>query len=272
MMNALELDAARCPRCSAALAPNAEACARCGLQIAQSAVAQPSPAAGLVCPRCDRIAEPGSRVVIPAGPAEHGLCPTCGTPLVLPDTQVQGAFEHKTQACAPFELDTLVRAEAVDGWSLVDTTVDTQQPDRILAHFRRTLRVAPAVGTTAQPQGKAGPVRQTATAGKPKPGRSASRESTPRPAPAEPQPAPAPTATPEASWPNPQMIYLIVLGLAAVFALRLAGIPGLVIMLIFLPQLLRQALGIQNEADRRREAKRAARRQRRASGGQDDSD
>lgn len=270
-MNALELDAARCPRCSAALAPNAEACARCGLQIAQSTVAQPAPAAGLVCPRCDRIAEPGSRVVIPAGPAEHGLCPSCGTPLVLPDTQVQGAFEHKTQACAPFELDTLVRAEAVDGWSLVDTTVDTQQPDRILAHFRRPLRAAAAAGTQAKPQASAGPARQAASAGKPKPSRAAGKASAPRPAPAEPRPAPAPSATPEASWPNPQLIYGILLVVAALVAFRIAGIFGFMIAMIFLPKYLRQALGIQSESDRRREAKRAARRGRGSSSGQDDS-
>ncbi len=172
----------QCPRCSADLPPGAGACGRCGLVVDPQAGGQrapstqpdslPAAATQPICPRCNRVAEPGAIFVGTTGASEHGTCPNCGTPLVLPGAVARTAYEEKAVSCAPHELERVARAEAADGWTLLDTTVDERTPGLILAYFRRPARApasqtplpeAPATKASAPPA----PAPQPATARRP---------------------------------------------------------------------------------------------------------
>lgn len=143
-MNAEELLQANCPRCTAPLRRGASDCDRCGLALEPVDQGLALPARGLRCPRCDRSAEPGDHYVGLVGRSAHGSCPHCGTPLVHAETFAAGAYEERSLACDTFELERLARAEAVDGWNLLDTTIDPHAPGRIVAYFRRGLPQAAA--------------------------------------------------------------------------------------------------------------------------------
>lgn len=84
------------------------------------------------CTRCGHVAG-----------AEAKECPRCGGALASPIAAAPPAapearsYVEQTIACTPAELEAVARREAVDGWQLVDTTVDESRPDRILANFRR---------------------------------------------------------------------------------------------------------------------------------------
>jgi hypothetical protein len=85
------------------------------------------------CTRCGHVAG-----------AQAEVCPRCGGALASPAPAAPAAPEarsyvEQTIGCTPAELETIARREAVDGWQLVDTTVDEAQPDRILANFRRPV-------------------------------------------------------------------------------------------------------------------------------------
>lgn len=145
-----------CPRCYASLASDATGCSRCGATLSASAAAPspddwaasarasaqaavPAPEVAPYCPRCDRLERPGGRFTgaLAGGPA--GACPHCGTALVTVPPDAGLAYEEVSLAADSWDLDRLVRAEAVDGWTLVDTTIDPRSPQRLLAHFRRAL-------------------------------------------------------------------------------------------------------------------------------------
>jgi len=134
-----------CPRCYAQLAAGAASCGRCGVAVGERLpgrrMAEPAREGGsLVCPRCDRLEAHGARFNGAVGSGSAGACPHCGTAMVeaAPDDRV--AYEEVSLATDSWDLERLTRAEAVDGWTLIDTTVDPNAPDRLLAHFRRALR------------------------------------------------------------------------------------------------------------------------------------
>lgn len=100
------------------------------------------------CPRCGFRADP-----------EAETCPRCRTELPRqPDVRVarpserSGEYIERVLDCAPAELEALARREAVDGWELVDTTVDPSSPDRLQAHFRRPAPAQTAARETAETQ------------------------------------------------------------------------------------------------------------------------
>lgn len=115
----------------------------------------PEPAA-LRCPRCGRPMQPGQVFAGAAGLSGAAVCEGCGALLDLEpvgaaaEAAAPAVYEEKAVSCAPMDVDRVARAEAVDGWALHDTTVDDRAPDRIVAHFRRPLRVR------AQPAGGGG--------------------------------------------------------------------------------------------------------------------
>lgn len=136
---------ALCPRCYAELAPGASSCGRCGVALDDSLPGR-KVAQGPFCPRCDRVEADGAGFTGVVGSGAAGSCEHCGTMLVeapadRPAAPGAGpiAYEEVSRATDSWDLDRLIRAEAVDGWTLVDTTVDPAAPDRLLAHFRRAL-------------------------------------------------------------------------------------------------------------------------------------
>jgi hypothetical protein len=132
-----------CPRCTAPLAPGEQACRRCGQQVARTADGR-LVAAGAVCPRCNRPAQPGQAYFTATGSSPAGTCAYCGSPMeAVPPEDPAAYFEEKAESCAPFDLDRVARSEAVDGWAMMDTTVDPARPGRILVHFRRPAREVP---------------------------------------------------------------------------------------------------------------------------------
>ena len=150
-MNAEELVQPNCPRCTAPLRHGASDCDRCGLALEPVAGSLALPAQGPRCPRCDRPAEPGAHYVGVIGRSAQGSCRHCGTPLVLSETFAQGAYEERSLACDTFDLERLARAEAVDGWHLLDTTIDPHAPGRIVAYFRRGLSQSASPGAAESP-------------------------------------------------------------------------------------------------------------------------
>lgn len=108
------------------------------------------------CSRCGFRAEP-----------EAEACPRCGTTLEAraarrPElgTAAAQADVEQSIACPPAELEALARREAVDGWELVDTTIDPAQPEQLLAHFRKRAPAgpdpSPKAGTSTGPQAAPG--------------------------------------------------------------------------------------------------------------------
>lgn len=139
---------ALCPRCYAELAPGARSCGRCGVALDDGLPGR-RVAHGPFCPRCDRVEADGAGFTGVVGHGAAGSCEHCGTMLVEPaadrpaaDSAGPIAYEEVSRATDSWDLDRLIRAEAVDGWTLVDTTVDPGAPDRLLAHFRRALPTA----------------------------------------------------------------------------------------------------------------------------------
>lgn len=140
-----------CPRCTAALARTDAACHRCGQAVALAADGARLVAAGTVCPRCSRPARPGEAYHSAIDWSDAAACPHCGSPLAAARGTAQ-IHEEKAEVCAPHALERLVRAEAVDGWALWDTTIDPRDPGMLLVHFRR-----PGDGPTADPHPRGAP-------------------------------------------------------------------------------------------------------------------
>lgn len=157
-MSGTSLAQALCPRCYAELAPGARSCGRCGVALDDSLPGR-KVAHAPFCPRCDRLEADGAGFTGLVGHGAAGSCEHCGTMLVEPPADRPAAnsagpiaYEEVSRATNSWDLDRLIRAEAVDGWTLVDTTVDPGAPDRLLAHFRRAL---PAAATAASKELKA---------------------------------------------------------------------------------------------------------------------
>lgn len=139
-----ELSSATCPRCTAPIAIASAGCGRCGLAFEPTPDGRYVQASGPLCPRCDRVDVPGAQFAGVTGRSEHGSCGNCGTPLVLPEAMRSSAYEERAVSAAAVDLERLARVESVDGWQLLDTTVDPAAPERIIAHFRRGLQARPA--------------------------------------------------------------------------------------------------------------------------------
>ena len=112
------------------------------------------------CSRCGFRAEP-----------EAEACPRCGTTLEaraarqpIPEAPASQSYVAQSIACAPAELEALARREAVDGWELMDTTIDPARPEQLLAHFRKTAPTAPDPSAQAtpraMPRAESGPKRR----------------------------------------------------------------------------------------------------------------
>jgi hypothetical protein len=139
-----EFSSATCPRCTAPIAIASAACGRCGLSLEPTPDGRHVQAIGPLCPRCDRVDVPGAQFAGVTGRSVHGSCGNCGTPLVSPEALRSSAYEERAVSSAAVDLERLARVEAVDGWQLLDTTVDPAAPERIIAHFRRGLQAQPA--------------------------------------------------------------------------------------------------------------------------------
>lgn len=137
-----------CPRCTAALARTDAACHRCGQAVVLAADGARLVAAGTVCPRCSRPARPGEAYHSAIDWSDAAACPHCGSPLAAARGAAQ-IHEEKAEVCAPHALERLVRAEAVDGWALWDTTIDPRDPGMLLVHFRRPGPGRPRMHTRA---------------------------------------------------------------------------------------------------------------------------
>lgn len=169
-----------CPRCYASLAADSRGCSRCGATLPAAADTQtagdlaaagriwtqtPLPAAEAApyCPRCDRLELPGGRFTGALAHGSAGACPHCGTAMVTAPSGTGLSYEEVSLAAESWDLDRLVRAEAVDGWTLVDTTIDPSSPQRLLAHFRRPLGegAAPS-GAQSTPASQPAPAARSA--------------------------------------------------------------------------------------------------------------
>jgi hypothetical protein len=177
------------------------------------------------------------------------------------------AFERRTIACLPMDLERVARAESVDGWSLVDTTIDEDRPGGIIAHFRRPARASaadmPAGGAaaageqaTATPSGSpgsAGTSRRSAASGR---DAEAAREPAPS---ADPKPIPAPKAS-SARPDYRYLLYVVFVVVGMLVLLRVFGWLGFFIALFVLPGVVRGLLGIPNHKKKRRSRRRKRRR------------
>ncbi len=154
-----------CPRCYASLPAGSTGCGRCGaalpvvgqVQARPIGTQEPMPTAEVApyCPRCDRLDLPGARFTGALADGRMPACPHCGTAMVTTGSGTTLAYEEVSLAVESWDLDRLVRAEAVDGWTLVDTTIDPSSPQRLLAHFRRALPEAHAAPAAAAAGSKA---------------------------------------------------------------------------------------------------------------------
>jgi hypothetical protein len=156
------------------------------------------------------------------------------------EARIQPGFEYKSVTCMPMDLERVARAEAVDGWSLVDTTVDESGSGDIRANFRRPLRSAPSNARSVSgpqpmevgPRGNTEPIRRARAEG-----------------------APRPSFGPEPSAARAARVRLAGLFVTLLVVLLLAdklGAAGLILALVFLPGLLRAFLGDGRRRRRRR--------------------
>jgi len=163
-------------------------------------------------------------------------CPNCGGPIGASPAGSQFlSYEDKTAVCLPYELEGLARAEAVDGWRLVDTIVSEAVPGMIEVHFRRPVHF---------------------------PAKSAPTDDSPRrkkPSRARPEHKPPPTAKPASeSWEGltPSQLMWIASAFLMVFGIMWAtdkfGIVGLVLAVWLLPQIFRSIRGASGKTKRKR--------------------
>lgn len=102
------------------------------------------------CTRCGHVAG-----------AQAEECPRCGgalaspVPAAPPAAREASSYVEQTLSCTPAELEAIARREAVDGWQLMDTTVDEAQPDRVLANFRRPVSTQEATRPERKPAASA---------------------------------------------------------------------------------------------------------------------
>ncbi|MFN2115131.1 MAG: hypothetical protein ACK2T6_05410 [Anaerolineae bacterium] len=187
-------------------------------------------------------------------------------------------YDHRSVTCLPMDLERVARAEAVDGWALLDTTIAPDSPGSIVANFRRPARSAQATGGAGASR-PATPAATRHTEGRPtEHGTAASARSTsplsgtpqvaPTPASHGPQPSSGPgqvTGVPSeepASRPDFQYVLYVMFLLIGVIALvRLMGPIGILVALLFLPGVIRGALGM----PKRKAARRSHRRRNRSS-------
>jgi hypothetical protein len=190
------------------------------------------------CPQCSAALRPDATA-----------CDRCGRTVdvaaVLPEVAAGTTFEEKAVSCAPHDVERAARAEAAEGWSLLDTTVDEAAPGMILAHFRRPARAVaparPAVAARPEPvaakpaAAKAPPLAQPKPVAAKRPVAPAARESAP---------APGETSGPAAQFGLRQAAFAVMLVLFTLFLIDKIGIFGLFIGLAILPGLLREILGL----------------------------
>jgi hypothetical protein len=212
-----------CPRCAQQLPDYARTCHRCGLRLDPGVAYFPT--------------EPDTDDA-PAAPDA-----TPGAPLPV--------YERKRVSCLPMDVERIARAEAVDGWALLDTTVDPDVPGSIIAHFQRPQRPA-ARGVVGAPA--AAPAQPAARQGAPSttaPNRQSERRAAvPR---AERQPVAQPEAPDGAAERDPrEIIYVVLLVIAFIVLIKQLEIFGLLIALFVLPGVLRGLLGLPDRKRRRR--------------------
>ncbi len=182
-----------CPRCTAVLARTDDACHRCGQAVALAADGARFVAAGAVCPRCSRPVRPGEAYHSATDWSDAGACPHCGSALAAAGRAPQ-VNDEKAERCAPHALEHLVRAEAVDGWSLWDTTIDPHDPGMLLVHFRRPGQRQGGSHGHAEPrhgQPQAAPAGAPAASRRPSPHADPRARSRPAAAERDPDPTPA---------------------------------------------------------------------------------
>ena len=183
------------------------------------------------CPRCGLLLQPGVAFFDgPNGPS---------APAPSAAAQTSEGIERKSISCLPMDLERVARAEAVDGWSLNDTTVDPEVSGNILAHFRRPFRSRKAAAPTELPVAK--PVSEaTKQAPAAKPNRKAARR---------PDFGPDPRPVPENV--RSMLLVLLVIGLIVILADNF-GLIGVILGLVFVPGLIRTLVGRGPRRGRRR--------------------
>jgi hypothetical protein len=145
-------------------------------------------------------------------------------------------YEDKTAVCLPYELEHLARAEAVDGWRLVDTTVSEAVPGMIEVHFRRPVHAPSPPPEVAKPR----PAEKQAA--HPRPDHKA-------PPTAKQSPESWQGLTPsQLAW--IASVFLMVFGI--MWATDKFGIVGLVMAVWLLPQIFRSLRGSSGKKRRRR--------------------
>jgi len=221
-----KLDANACPRCTALLGPDDAACPRCGEPVAaaRAVAAEPSAAKDPDTPGSD------------------------------------AAREEKTVACWPNDLDQLARAESVDGWTLLDTTVDPRSSGKVLAHFYRPARrgsqaaaapaAAPAPRTIATPT--AATKAREAKERKPAPARAPRPRDDDDDRELDGEPERERVEGRAATGPDKQTVFVVVLFVVMAALYYNMGWPGLLVGLWFVVPLLRKAFDLPESDGKRR--------------------
>ncbi len=154
-----------------------------------------------------------------------------------PENSYVVTYEDKTMVCLPYELEKLAKAEAVDGWRLVDTTVSQAVPGMIEAHLRRPRHVSARPDPTAE-----GPPKRSEAAS---PRRRPEHKSPPT-APAS-EESDAPLSVTQLS----RLVFILTLLIGIAWAFDNFGIIGLLLAVWLLPSLLKAALGMSRKTKRR---------------------
>ena len=194
-----------CPRCGERLPDYAVSCHRCGLRLDPGVAYFPTQVAGTA-----REAE-ASATKAPAA-----------------------AYESKRLSCLPMDLERIARAEAVDGWQLLDTTVDTSIQGNILANFQRRKR---STSPGERPETEKRKVRPAPRA-KAKRVRSAPKTN-PRP------------NDESGARDVRDVLYILLLVMGFIFLVSRFEFIGLIFGLFILPGLLRSMLGLKRRKRRR---------------------
>ncbi len=192
------------------------------------------------CPNCGTEYPRPAGGSAPAGGDAAGACPHCGYIQKGGDRSPSAvAYEDKTALCLPYELERVARAEAVDGWQLLETTVSEAVPGMIEAHFRRPVRVthSPPERTSTQ-KPKSAQARRTRASASPSHGPPVRKRGPARH-----------TAGLD------QLVFLLLLFLGVMWAADNLGLVGFLLALWLLPQFLRRLLGMRRRSRRSREKK-----------------
>jgi hypothetical protein len=218
---------ASCPRCGTGLADFAPVCHRCGLRL-----------------------DPGVAYFAGTGSGDAGA-----SIVESGQTGAEVAFERRHLSCLPMDLERVARAEAVDGWALLDTTLDPDVPGNIVAHLRRPVRAPADAAAPPTTPPKGGPDGSRAARGAGRRGVGTGPASQPVASLPVDRPVPAGASRQDNERTgDPRLaIYAVLLVTGMVWSIDQFGIGGLLIALFVLPGLLRAILGIRRrERPRRR--------------------